>query len=252
MPLTVRTAILVTGAVPARLVGGRTAGAARREVKGLNVMARSHASDAAQPAIAQRVGRRRLLRLATGGGAVLAGGVGLAGPGPAAAQPIPGLPPIAIRQPQPHDLVDIPVSICGLGTGFEGTIQLRVRDANGNTLAEQHVQAGGTGIWGNFHVLLDLGRRPETAQGTVEGFEYSARDGSEINTVRVPVVFGPALIDPYHGFALHAVVRGETLFAIARNWYGDASYAAALFEANRNQLNDPDELRPGQVLRIPE
>lgn len=200
----------------------------------------------------QRVGRRRLLRLATTGGAALAGGVGFAGTYGVAAQPIPGLPPIAIRQPQPHDLVDIPVSICGLGTGFEGVIQVRVRDGNGNTLAEQHVQAGGMGIWGNFHVGLDLATRPATAWGTVEGFEYSARDGSEINMVQVPVVFGPALIDPYHGFALHTVQPGETLFAIARQWYGEARFASALFEANRDQLTDPNRISPGQVLRVPE
>ncbi len=30
------------------------------------------------------------------------------------------MPLIGVRQPQPHDLVDDPVEICGVGTGFEG------------------------------------------------------------------------------------------------------------------------------------
>jgi immunoglobulin-like protein involved in spore germination len=37
-------------------------------------------------------------------------------------------PPITVRQPRPHDLVDDPVGVCGIGTGFEGVISARVRD----------------------------------------------------------------------------------------------------------------------------
>jgi hypothetical protein len=31
-----------------------------------------------------------------------------------------GFPPISVRQPAPYDLVDDPVSVSGVGTGFEG------------------------------------------------------------------------------------------------------------------------------------
>jgi hypothetical protein len=34
-------------------------------------------------------------------------------------------------------------------------------------------------------------------------------------TVVVPIVFGRTLIDPYHGFAQHRVVVGDTLSALA-------------------------------------
>jgi hypothetical protein len=34
-------------------------------------------------------------------------------------------PPITVRQPRPHDLVDDPVGVCGVGTGFEGSGQQR-------------------------------------------------------------------------------------------------------------------------------
>ena len=163
-----------------------------------------------------------------------------------------GFPPISVRQPQPHDLVDDPVEVCGVGTGFEATFAARVRDGNGVELVQISIMAGGTGIWGNFHATLALGGVPATPQGTLEVFEFSARDGSEINKVVIPIVFGRALIDPYHGFAQHTVVRGDTLSAIARRFYGDASQWPRLFEANRHQLSNPNLIFPGQVLRVPQ
>jgi nucleoid-associated protein YgaU len=163
----------------------------------------------------------------------------------------PQLPLITVHHPQPHDIVDNPVRICGIGTGFEGTIQVRIRDTQGAELAQSHIQAGGTGIWGNFHATFDLGGIPATAQGVLEVFEQSAQDGREINKVVVPIVFGPALINPYAGFALHTVAGGETLSALAQRYYGDGSLWQRIFEANRHQLSNPDIIFTGQVLRIP-
>jgi nucleoid-associated protein YgaU len=50
---------------------------------------------------------------------------------------------------------------------------------------------------------------------------------------------------------LHAVVAGDTLSALAKKYYGDASKYNKIFEANRDQLNDPDKIKVGQKLRIP-
>jgi hypothetical protein len=163
-----------------------------------------------------------------------------------------GLPPITLRQPQPFDIVDDPVGVCGLGTGFEATFQVRARDAHGAVLAETVVTAGGTGILGNFSVGLSLRTTPETPQGTVEAFERSAEDGTELHRVTVPVIFGAALVEPYHGFAQHTVEAGDTLSAVAVRYYGDPSLAGVIFEANRNQITDPDLILPGQVLRVPQ
>jgi nucleoid-associated protein YgaU len=164
-----------------------------------------------------------------------------------------GFPPISVRHPRPFDLVDDPVEICGVGTGFEGVISGRLRDANGTELVVSSISAGGTGTWGNFHALLDPGGVPPTPQGTLEVFEFSqSGDGTELNKVVVPITFGRALIDPYHGFAQYTVVMGDTLSAIAQNWYGDPNQWPRIFEANRNQISDPDLIFPGQVLRIPQ
>ena len=49
----------------------------------------------------------------------------------------------------------------------------------------------------------------------------------------------------------HEVAAGETLSAIAKMYYGDANKYMAIFEANRDKLNHPDEIFPGQTLSIP-
>jgi nucleoid-associated protein YgaU len=165
---------------------------------------------------------------------------------------MPLFPPISVRQPRPFDIVDDPVHVCGVGTGFEGQFSARVRDANGTELALVGVRAGGSGTLGNFDVAIPLGGPPATTRGTLEVFEFSQRgDGSELHKVTVPVSFGPALIGEYHGFEQYTVEPGDTLSRIAQQLYGEGSLSTRLFDANRDEISDPNLIFPGQVLRIP-
>ena len=49
----------------------------------------------------------------------------------------------------------------------------------------------------------------------------------------------------------YEVKSGDTLSKIAKQYYGDANKYNQIFEANRPMLKDPDEIYPGQRLRIP-
>lgn len=49
----------------------------------------------------------------------------------------------------------------------------------------------------------------------------------------------------------HDVVRGDTLSAISKKYYGDANKYNVIFEANKPMLSNPDRIYPGQKLRIP-
>lgn len=49
----------------------------------------------------------------------------------------------------------------------------------------------------------------------------------------------------------YTVEKGDTLSHIAKQFYGKANKWNAIFEANRDQLDDPDKIKPGQVLKIP-
>ena len=49
----------------------------------------------------------------------------------------------------------------------------------------------------------------------------------------------------------HTVVKGDTLSAIAKKFYGNANAYPKIFEANKPMLSHPDKIYPGQLLRIP-
>jgi nucleoid-associated protein YgaU len=49
----------------------------------------------------------------------------------------------------------------------------------------------------------------------------------------------------------YTVKVGDTLSKIARDYMGDASEYMKIFNANKDQLSDPDKIKPGQVLKIP-
>lgn len=50
----------------------------------------------------------------------------------------------------------------------------------------------------------------------------------------------------------YTVKSGDTLSAIAKQFYNDASQYMKIFEANKNLLSSPDKIALGQVLTIPE
>jgi nucleoid-associated protein YgaU len=53
------------------------------------------------------------------------------------------------------------------------------------------------------------------------------------------------------GIEYYTIKSGDTLSAIAKHFYGDASKYQRLFEANREVIQNPDKIFVGQVIRIP-
>ena len=49
----------------------------------------------------------------------------------------------------------------------------------------------------------------------------------------------------------YQVVAGDNLSKIAKKFYGDANKYMKIFEANKDQLSDPDKIKVGQTLKIP-
>ena len=50
----------------------------------------------------------------------------------------------------------------------------------------------------------------------------------------------------------YTVESGDTLSKIAKDKLGDANAYMDIFNANRDQLSDPNKIKPGQVLKIPQ
>ncbi|MCE5971937.1 LysM peptidoglycan-binding domain-containing protein [Sinirhodobacter sp. WL0062] len=114
------------------------------------------------------------------------------------------------------------------------------------------IQAGTEGDWRMVlpagapgqHVLridaLDVDgkvlARAETSYDRVAPEALAAADGAK----------------PKGGTRMITIEPGNTLWAIARENYGDPYLYVRLFEANRDQIRDPDLIYPGQVFEIPE
>ncbi len=55
-----------------------------------------------------------------------------------------------------------------------------------------------------------------------------------------------------NGESTYTVKAGDTLSKIAKEKLGDANAYTQIFNANRDQLSDPNTIKPGQVLKIPQ
>jgi nucleoid-associated protein YgaU len=76
-----------------------------------------------------------------------------------------------------------------------------------------------------------------------------------IPTWREDVVADIKVTGPAAGAATAAktytVKPGDTLSGIAKAELGNANAYMKIFDANKDQLSDPDKIKPGQVLKLP-
>lgn len=157
---------------------------------------------------------------------------------------------IRLDQPRRFDLVGNPILIGGIGTGFEATINYRVHEGHDEVTGFITV-GGGTGEHAQFQKRVAVGRAAFTLDRLfVEVFEVSAKDGSELHKVSIPVLLGTRMVKGYIGYREHVVKPGDTLTKIARKHYGNTNFEP-IMRANSHQVDDPDLIFPGQVLRVP-
>jgi nucleoid-associated protein YgaU len=67
----------------------------------------------------------------------------------------------------------------------------------------------------------------------------------------IKVTGGPAPEAAKPAARTYTVKAGDTLSRIAKDQLGDGNAYTRIFDANRDQLSNPDQIKPGQVLRIP-
>lgn len=97
---------------------------------------------------------------------------------------------IKVSKPQNGDAVLSPLIVKGEARVFESNVSLRVRDGDGAVLASTSTTATGADIgeFSSFSLSLVFSP-PKYDYGSLEAFEISAKDGSEINKVIVPLNF---------------------------------------------------------------
>jgi type II secretory pathway pseudopilin PulG len=94
---------------------------------------------------------------------------------------------IVLRSPKSGDTVTSPVKISGRASVFEGTLSLRIKDANGNVIAEDFTTATlGAPEWGDFDTNLNYSVS-SSQSGTIEVYTISAKDGSIDDIVSISV-----------------------------------------------------------------
>ena len=74
---------------------------------------------------------------------------------------------------------------------------------------------------------------------------------ADIKVTGAPAAAAAAGVGGSTAAKTYTVKAGDTLSAIAKAQLGSAGDYMKIFEANKDQLSDPDKIKPGQVLRIP-
>ena len=116
----------------------------------------------------------------------------------------------------------------------------------------------------NVHIeggkLLIRGRAPSEQQKN-DFWNYIKQADPGYSDVVADITVDPSLPQPQQaaqgsrgrdaGGRTYTVKSGDSLSKIAKEVYGDAGAYNKIFEANRDKLNDPDKIFPGQELVIP-
>ena len=96
-------------------------------------------------------------------------------------------PAILVESPAVGDRVKSPLRVAGTANTFEATFQLQIETRDGSIFADQVVHAtSGTGTRGTFDVSV-LFDGSHAGPSLLEVFERSAKDGSPINVVTIPL-----------------------------------------------------------------
>ncbi|MDQ2912219.1 MAG: GerMN domain-containing protein [Chloroflexota bacterium] len=95
---------------------------------------------------------------------------------------------IAVYQPRPGATVTRDLQLTGAARVFEASVSWRLKDSSGREAASGHFLAslGSSAVWGTFDTRIAI---PASVSGTVtlEVFEASAKDGSPLGVVAIPL-----------------------------------------------------------------
>ena len=114
-----------------------------------------------------------------------------------------------------------------------------------------HVEAQGLGLQG-LSVTFDGTTGLVTLSGNAPSQEAAEKAGLAAgNVTGVSSVDNNLVAPAEEPSQYHDVVKGDTLSAISKKYYGNANLYMKIFEANKPLLSHPDKIYVGQKLRIP-
>jgi nucleoid-associated protein YgaU len=158
---------------------------------------------------------------------------------------------IRVRQPAKGDLVGRRFTVTGIGTGFEGTIGMRVLSRAGKVIGKGFAQSmGGMALVGEYTATLDVKRPPRAGTRVtlqVFGDNPGPGPGPGSDLREVEVIMFPDLV----GYLFYRVEKGDTLTDIVRKARDFGKTTVAQIVAANPQIEDPDLIQTGWKLRIP-
>ncbi|MCK5084822.1 MAG: Gmad2 immunoglobulin-like domain-containing protein [Candidatus Pacebacteria bacterium] len=96
---------------------------------------------------------------------------------------------IQVDFPHKNTIIKNPVSVSGKANVFEANVRVRIKDESENILTDDFIMASG---WMDklypFEKKINY-KTPQTKNGLIEVFEESAKNGSEMNKIIIPVIF---------------------------------------------------------------
>jgi len=96
-------------------------------------------------------------------------------------------PAIWVTHPSPNQIASVPLLVKGSARVFEGTVNIRLLDGQGNVLAESHTTASAAAPErGDFETSLKY-EPPPAGEGTLEVYWTSPIDGSVQDKVSIPL-----------------------------------------------------------------
>lgn len=142
--------------------------------------------------------------------------------------------------------------------------QAAPKPAQGPSQQELHALENRKKATALTNLVQQMGLKAENLNVQVDGDKATLTGKVESQEVREKIVLlvgnteGIGKVDdqlqvvrPEPEAQYYDVKAGDSLSKIAKQFYGDANQYNRIFEANRPMLKDPDEIYPGQKLRIP-
>ena len=126
------------------------------------------------------------------------------------------------------------------------------REQDAGDKIQAHIQDNNPGV-DNLKVEVKDG--VATLSGEAESAEalekaiLMAGNVEGVSEVKVDDVSAPAIEEAEDAY--YEIQSGDTLWAIASKHLGDGNRYPEIFEANREVIQDPDLIFPGQKIRIP-
>ena len=136
------------------------------------------------------------------------------------------------------------------GKSFEDQVQEAINSAGATTPGVSGLHAE---VHGKVITLKGKADSREAANLAMQKIDQTVKADNIVNAIEVAKAPEPEpVVEEVSADRFYEVVAGDSLGAISQKYYGKASDYMKIFEANRDILDNPDLIKVGQKLKIPE